>query len=232
MPTTLKLIITGAACALLLALATHANATDDASDVRVGSQALAVAGEGPLLIDLPGDRDWYIEPGREVGAFGTAYVTVTIEGGTGCTSAEPLRVALHNPEGAFMHSQRIAAAGTGDIEIPDLPGNYFLRVDAVDAECTGLTYRFAHVAKGDPAVAGETPCDTKARRRMQAQRLLDSLRQRRQRMRGSARRRYDAYVNTAREQLATARRAARACRATTAPPPPSAAGGGGGGGSG
>ncbi len=232
MSRTSKLFSAVLACTLLMVAGAGAQAPDDASDVRVGSQALAVAGDGPMLIDPPGDRDWYIEPGREVGAAGTAFLTVTLEGANGCTSDEPLRVALHNPEGAFMRSDRFAAAQTGLLEIPELPGNYFIRVDAPDPGCSGLTYRFGHVAKGDPAFAGETPCEAKVRKRKQAQRRFDTLRQRHRSVRGAARRRYEAYVNTARSQLSTARRQANSCRSATAPPPAAASGGGAGGGSG
>ena len=229
------------ACFLLAALAAAAaTADDDASDVRAGPRALSVPPPDPLLIDRPGDRDWYIEPGARLGRPGREWITVNLSGGSGCTSAKPLRIALHNPEGAFVRAVSFAQGEDGLLAIPALPGNYFINVYAVDDGCSGLTYQLGRAAVGEPAIAGETRCDAKRRQRGRARELLSDLRKRRGEVTGAARLRYDAYVNTARSQHAAARRAvARTCRssrpARPKPPPPPVAGvpgesGGGGGG--
>ena len=207
--------MTLAAVALALpAAALGQSAPDTANDHANGAQAIDNANH-PLMIDRPGDSDWYAIAGFP-NPDGRPTYTI-IRGDVTCADGTPLRVTLLNPELRPMRWWLLQPSRAISFSAPDHDGRYYIAIDADGSPtCSGLDYALRVTA----VLAQQTGTDTRSlicngeRGSLRAaQHKLSADRAGARRYHGAARARYERYVRADERTVASRKRAvSRDCR--------------------
>ena len=184
----------------------------DVADVPAGAQAIETLPEKATeLLERPGDQDWYSILGRNTDDSVNAVFVRVLQ--TTAVCAEPLRVALFNPEQRWMRTARASPGKVGTLLLPGNPSRYLIDVSSTEPACSGVEYEVTHVAT-EPPTPDKTAskCIVARAKRINAQDRLRMLQTAAPKYAPDAQPRYDGYIAKAKAALAAAKRGVtRAC---------------------